>query len=398
MLQDTEDQESFWNDIFFIYDTQALESQEDDPALAVVAFYPRETSLELQVAVTGQLVGTASYLKAAFGGVLPTSVQLDKSVIALLPAADRYLIGFSSAKHDVGTVKRMLSSVLATFLFFHRDWEHLEDLSRQQIDDIFAPILMHVRCADNLLRSAFDCIPTLSLPSDDWRLHGRVLELFQSCARRPGYLAGCIVYDGRVVYNEFINAHITALLTLNSRRPVHTSVVNNSALPDSVQLCNCYVSHDTYASLSAINQGNRSHSHVSAFREKRACAAPSEAADSFVSGLASLNTTTDYETVTSGWSNDDDDSSEDDDVEAAATGDPPAQPPDQTTVVEVCDLPPSPPLAATRDYVESIIRSRGSTITTDIITDAAAAVTASLDEKQDSGDSAVAGLHPPVAL
>lgn len=64
--------------IIFVYDTQLLKHEGDDPASAILYFHPGWVSDQQKTALCGQIMGTAHFLKSVFACPRIISLQSGK--------------------------------------------------------------------------------------------------------------------------------------------------------------------------------------------------------------------------------------------------------------------------------------------------------------------------------
>lgn len=67
--------------IVFVYDTECCQDEADDPVNAVLYFHPGWVSDTQKVALCGQLMGTANFLRATFGKPKVIALQNGKFVL-----------------------------------------------------------------------------------------------------------------------------------------------------------------------------------------------------------------------------------------------------------------------------------------------------------------------------
>lgn len=64
--------------IIFVYDTQLLKKEEDDPCSAILYFHPHWVSDQQRTALCGQIMGTVHCLKSVFNCPRIVSLQSGK--------------------------------------------------------------------------------------------------------------------------------------------------------------------------------------------------------------------------------------------------------------------------------------------------------------------------------
>lgn len=67
--------------IVFVYDTHCLKDEADDPVNAVLYFHPSWVSDSQKLALCGQIMGTANFLRETFGKPKVIALQNGKFVL-----------------------------------------------------------------------------------------------------------------------------------------------------------------------------------------------------------------------------------------------------------------------------------------------------------------------------
>lgn len=69
--------------IVFVYDTEKLTHEDDDPICALLYFHPNWVSDVQKVALCGQLMGTVTFLQATFGKPRVIGLQNGKFAVKM---------------------------------------------------------------------------------------------------------------------------------------------------------------------------------------------------------------------------------------------------------------------------------------------------------------------------
>lgn len=78
--------------MIFVYDTEILRNEEDDPASAILYFHPTWVSDQQRTALCGQIIGTTRCIKSIFTS--PQIVSLQSGKFYLIENG-RYLLVFN---------------------------------------------------------------------------------------------------------------------------------------------------------------------------------------------------------------------------------------------------------------------------------------------------------------
>ncbi|XP_033246886.1 uncharacterized protein LOC117185782 isoform X1 [Drosophila miranda] len=248
--------------ILFVYDTECLKDEADDPIKAVLYFHPSWVSDYQKVALCGQLMGTTYFLRDCFFKPRVLALQNGKFVLkefgrfTLAVGTDRN-ISDENLEHRA----ELLSSLLK---FFHRDLQTLYDQYAQppalntrnlcdklyQIFETYLP-MMH-RNGDT-----FQNVPRLRMPKTASHIFLEAIQVLQSCQETKGILGGVILYHNKVVASQLSDV-VTKKLVLTDPRHIRNAAEQLTTqqfhVPYGVQMMVVYLDQKQYRQMVADAQ------------------------------------------------------------------------------------------------------------------------------------------------
>ncbi|KAH8376137.1 hypothetical protein KR200_001841 [Drosophila serrata] len=251
--------------IVFVYDTECLQDEADDPIAAVLYFHPSWVSDTQKVALCGQLMGTSYFLKDCFFKPRILALQNGKFVLkefgrfTLAVGTDRN-IGDELLEHRA----ELLSSLLK---FFHRDLQTLYDqyalppaLNSRNLSEklyhIFETYLPMLQRNGN----TFQNVPRLRMPKTASHIFLEAIQTLQSCQQTKGILGGAILYHNKVVASQ-LSDMVTKQLVLTDPRHIRTAAEQVSIqqqqqfhIPNGVQMLVVYMEQKQYRELAGEAQ------------------------------------------------------------------------------------------------------------------------------------------------
>lgn len=149
--------------IIFVYDTELVQKEEDDPATAILYFHPTWVSDQQKAALCGQIIGTIQCVKSVFSKPKIVSLQTGKFFII---QDSRYLLAVGTDRNIEDWLLEHRAKLLFSLVtFFHKDFSSLAQL---YIGDTLSAKLYHI--FETYLKmlvfgsNIFSNIPTLALP------------------------------------------------------------------------------------------------------------------------------------------------------------------------------------------------------------------------------------------
>ncbi|XP_067626622.1 uncharacterized protein HPS4 isoform X2 [Eurosta solidaginis] len=246
--------------IVFVYDTECLKDEADDPVKAVLYFHPSWVSDTQKVALCGQLMGTSYFLKDCFFNPKIMALQNGKFV---LKEFGRFTLAVGTDRNISDRLLEQRADLLASLVkFFHRDLQSVFDQFPQQaqyknlseklyhIFETYLPILQrngHV----------FQNVPKLRMPKTASNIFLDAIQTLQCCQQTKGVLGGAVLYHNKVVASQ-LGDDITKQLVLTDPLHIRTTAeqihINDFHIPNGVQMLIVYVDVPQYNRLSADAQ------------------------------------------------------------------------------------------------------------------------------------------------
>ncbi|XP_066302791.1 protein starmaker-like isoform X2 [Branchiostoma lanceolatum] len=263
---------------FFVYDHKALVEEGDDLIDAIMFYHPKATPLNSQCALCGQLMGMVRCLEV-ISGAAPSVYHLQNCKIAVRHTGRFTLALGTSADLPNAAVVKQLDSLYRIFAFYHgsldavfkRCGEEKQPflLAMERIWECYLPYIKHY---SRVVPYIFDVIPSVPLPKSAGVLFLRASHILQSCQRKPGVLAGCLLYDSKVLCTQLSPELTSRLLLIKANQSNHPAneVETDFSFPFGVRILSVYLTKKEYRSFSNHSQKlfptRQRHTAVSSFQ------------------------------------------------------------------------------------------------------------------------------------
>ncbi|XP_065161908.1 uncharacterized protein HPS4 [Atheta coriaria] len=238
--------------IIFVYDTQLLKHEGDDPASAILYFHPGWVSDQQKTALCGQIMGTAHFLKSVFACPRIISLQSGKFSVQ---EYGRYILAVGTDRNIADWVLEYRADTLSSLItFFHNDiavmsevYPSVECLSAK-LYHMFETYIKILTYSSNL----FSNIPKIHLPKSASNVFLESMQILQCCQEVEHVLGGTMLYHNKVLATQ-LSSNLTKRLVLTDpyriKSPAETVEVDYQ-LPLGVQLLHVYVEGHEYQDLS----------------------------------------------------------------------------------------------------------------------------------------------------
>ncbi|XP_065366838.1 uncharacterized protein HPS4 isoform X3 [Calliphora vicina] len=246
--------------IVFVYDTECLKEEADDPVKAVLYFHPSWVSDTQKVALCGQLMGSSYFLKDCFFKPRIISLQNGKFVFKEF---GRFILAVGTDRNITDYLLQHRADLLASLVkFYHRDLQLVYDqfplqsqyknLSEKlyHIFETYLPILQYNG-------NIFQNIPKLRMPKTASNIYLEAIQTLQCCQQTKGVLGGAILYHNKVVASQLSDA-VTKQIVLTD--PLHIRTTGEQLtssefhIPNGVQMLVVYLDTLQYRKLQAEAQ------------------------------------------------------------------------------------------------------------------------------------------------
>ncbi|KAJ8925239.1 hypothetical protein NQ315_001426 [Exocentrus adspersus] len=236
--------------ITFVYDTQMLQQEVDDPASAILYFHPTWVSDQQKAALCGQIVGTIQCVKNILS--TPEVVSLQSGKFSVIEKG-RYLLAVGTDRNiNDWLLKHRARTLYSLVNFFHKDFELLASIYKNgslsaKLYHMFETYLKMIAFGGNI----FSHIPSLSLPKSASSVFLEAVHLLQCCQEFNHVLGGLILYHNKVVATQ-LGANLSKLLVLADpyriKCPAEVAEVSYDT-PLGVQLLQVYICNRDYSKL-----------------------------------------------------------------------------------------------------------------------------------------------------
>lgn len=237
--------------IIFVYDTELLQKEDDDPASAILYFHPGWVSDQQRTALCGQIIGTCHFLSTVFNAPRIFALQSGKFSIRCY---GRYIMAVGTDRNIADWVLEHRADILTSLIsFFHQDLQKMSELYQGSVN--FSAKLYHM--FETYLKilmyggHTFFNIPTIQLPKSASHVFLEAIQLLESCQQINSVLGGTILYHNKVVATQ-LGSDLTKKLVLTDpyriKSPAEMFGINFT-LPLGVQLLQVYIAHEDYRKL-----------------------------------------------------------------------------------------------------------------------------------------------------
>ncbi|XP_050301401.1 uncharacterized protein LOC126739666 isoform X2 [Anthonomus grandis grandis] len=197
--------------ILFLYDSELLKQEEDDPNSAILYFYPTWVSEHQKTALCGQLMGTTLCLKGLFS--MPKSISLQTGKFYLIENGKYILVVGTDRNIPSWILEHRAKLIYSLLQFFHKDFISLGE----KYENVrFTDKLYHI--FDTYLKllflggGLFQHVSLLDIPKpecDD--LHLKVETFLDKCKSISNVLGGALLYHNKVIKSQ-LSAEVTKLI------------------------------------------------------------------------------------------------------------------------------------------------------------------------------------------
>ncbi|KAL9921385.1 Hermansky-Pudlak syndrome 4 protein isoform 1-T1 [Glossina fuscipes fuscipes] len=246
--------------IVFVYDTECLKDESDDPVKAVLYFHPSWVSDTQKVALCGQLMGTSYFLKDCFFKPRIIALQNGKFV---LKEFGRFILAVGTDRNISDyLLQHRVDLLTALVKFYHRDLQLVYDqfplqsqyknLSEKlyHIFETYLPILQYNG-------NIFQNIPKLRIPKTASNIFLEAIQILQCCQQTKGVLGGAILYHNKIVatqLTDYVTKQIVLTDPLHIRNTAEHLTATDFHIPHGVLMLSIYLDQQQYQKLQAEAQ------------------------------------------------------------------------------------------------------------------------------------------------
>lgn len=273
----TADDLAFSDRVLLVYDRNLCTKEEDDPSDAIIYFHPAEMPSDERCDLCCQLVGVVHFFNSCFD--TPECLELRRTRFAVRILGS-HIIVLGATKSLSGYVLQQQIDMLTRLLrFYHgslRDMEQVcssKDSFNERVREFFNSC-MPVCCGPkDQLSNLFRAVPTLQLPEAASSVYTKGYSFLEELQKMPGVLAGCIIFDEKVLASQF-TPEITQLLVLaatSEERLAMQDVPVSYSVPPAVRLVNVYLEAAWLKDVATINkQSNENPKELDKYAEEAA--------------------------------------------------------------------------------------------------------------------------------
>ncbi|GAB6023520.1 hypothetical protein CHUAL_008295 [Chamberlinius hualienensis] len=217
-----------WNEsqVFFVFDNEFCQNEEDDPKDAIIYFFPHETSDNVRCTLCCQLMGICRFMASCFAPVSLIRLQKGKFVIKTI---DKYTLALKGNNDMPDKVlERQLAALTHLFMFYNKDFDTVFNIVNRNrhefinyMTSIWSQLLNIAQHGGKNVSLTFDIISHLDMPQSAGLLFLQTSQLLQACQRFSGVYAGCLLCDRRVLFSQLSTSILNKLsfIWLKQRAP-----------------------------------------------------------------------------------------------------------------------------------------------------------------------------------
>ncbi|CAN7987657.1 unnamed protein product [Ixodes pacificus] len=247
--------------VLIVYDRRLCTREEDDPNDAIVYFHPSQMPVDQRCDLCCQLVGMVHFFDSCFD--TPELVALSDMRFAIRLLGDYIVILGEKGTLDAYVVQQQMDTLVHLLQFYHRSFADIKQRCSNNrewfVEKVreFCNSSLHVCCKlEDRVSNIFQAVPELQLPEGASAVYARGYALLEEFQTRAGVLAGCIMFEEKVLASQ-MTPEVTRLLQLAAHskdRLAMEDVHVRYHLPPGVRIVCVYLTPERLKDLASINK------------------------------------------------------------------------------------------------------------------------------------------------
>ncbi|KAI1900724.1 hypothetical protein AGOR_G00052840 [Albula goreensis] len=244
-----------WCSYFFLYDGSKVKEEGDPTRAGICYFYPKDTPLEQQELLCGQLAGVCRCVSELSCSPVRL-LRLRRRKFAICMRGDfLWALGCAVEIPDV-SIHGFLEQLIGLFCFYNGPVRQSYQLhSPEELAIQWGLYLSHLQGGATELHHIFSSLRTIDSTRIDPLLLLKAALILQACQRCSLVLAGCILYCGRVVSTQ-MPPDLTAKVLVNETEANNQDLkhlANGVTSPDSTPLSSSVTSIPVFLTPSELH-------------------------------------------------------------------------------------------------------------------------------------------------
>ncbi|XP_060640766.2 BLOC-3 complex member HPS4 [Anolis sagrei] len=241
-MASSESSPNAWWHCFFLYDGSKVKEEGDPTRAGICYFHPKETPMERQELLCGQLAGMLRCV-SEISGSAPDLIRFRKLKFSIGTHGEfLWVLGCEAGTPD-SACKQLQRNLMGIFRFYHGTLQKAYAVhSKEELGCKWEKYIEYLLRNTSDLHRIFNSLWALDKTKVEPLLLLKAALILQSCQRVTHVLGGCILFHGQVVSTQ-LPPDLTAKVMIQEAE------IQEGQLPPGVQMLPVFLSKQEVASL-----------------------------------------------------------------------------------------------------------------------------------------------------